>query len=127
MGGQWYTRRRDEFPAEAPNRYFFRLTGVHFLMARALGPLLPPLAEAGPFLNEQHPTWKARSAKGSGGIDAETLFVEWLKKMSKSDSSGLLVDLRKPYALEDIDESEIRRWRILDVATMRDVVNWKLN
>jgi hypothetical protein len=125
--GQWYSRRRDELPPDAPNRYVFRLSGLHFLMSRIQGgPLLPPMTEAGPFLNKLHPTWKARSTK-SAPVHADELFHEWLRKISKSDTAGLLVDLRHPYALEDIDDSEVKRWRILDVATQKDIVNFKLN
>eukprot|EP00929_Paragymnodinium_shiwhaense_P104149 TRINITY_DN68254_c0_g1_i1.p1 TRINITY_DN68254_c0_g1~~TRINITY_DN68254_c0_g1_i1.p1 ORF type:complete len:283 (+),score=67.65 TRINITY_DN68254_c0_g1_i1:85-933(+) len=119
--GEFYSRYRDGLPLAAgfPSRYLFMLTGIHFLMSRVMGYVLPPLAQAGPFIHTTNSTWEA--GKKAKGVSERELYEEWLKRLSRSDTKGLFVDIRNPYS--DVVEG---KWRILDPASCLPAVDYDL-
>jgi len=118
--GEFYRRHKDSIPPEEgfPSRYVFRLTGLHFLMARVRGPLLPPLTKNGPILDVQHSKWKAAK---KAVVSMEDLYQEWLKRLSTSDTRGLSADLRHPY-----EEGPPGKWRVVDPASGLEVARYRL-
>lgn len=125
--GGWCRRYRDELPPEEgfPNRYMFRISGLHFLMSRVLGVVLPPLKHAGPFLNTTNSRFKA--AKKASAISVEDLFQDWLRSLTKSDVNGLYADLRNPYEEGTPGNSpEGPWWRIVDPASCEDLIAYNM-
>lgn len=122
--GSWYRKYKAEMPPEKgfPNRYVFMLTGIHFMMARVMGHVLPPLAAAGPFINKESSTWMA--GKKSSGVTENDLYNEWLRKIARSDKKGLFADIRNPY-YEGSDPVP-DKWRVVDPATCLDTCNFNL-
>eukprot|EP00927_Polykrikos_kofoidii_P048392 TRINITY_DN42674_c0_g1_i1.p1 TRINITY_DN42674_c0_g1~~TRINITY_DN42674_c0_g1_i1.p1 ORF type:complete len:265 (+),score=40.89 TRINITY_DN42674_c0_g1_i1:218-1012(+) len=119
--GNWYRRYAEEMPEEEgfPNRYTFRIIGLYFLMARVLGVVLPPLKDAGPFLNTTHASFKA--AKKASAISVDDLFQEWIKVLMKSDINGLFAHLRLPY-----QECLPGLWRVVDPASCEDLIMYDM-
>eukprot|EP00928_Gymnodinium_smaydae_P073650 TRINITY_DN56812_c0_g1_i1.p1 TRINITY_DN56812_c0_g1~~TRINITY_DN56812_c0_g1_i1.p1 ORF type:complete len:260 (+),score=80.90 TRINITY_DN56812_c0_g1_i1:74-853(+) len=117
--GDWQRGCAKELPvAEGfPNAYVWRVIGVHFLMTRFSGILLPPLVDNSLTLaafNTNHSKFKASKKCGD---NASELFYDWMKRLIAAETKGLKVNLREPY-----EESEPGKWCVLDPASGEDLV-----
>lgn len=94
----WVLHHRHDFPtAEGyPNMYVFRLIGFHFLMARVMGVVLPPLVAIGCKLNELDDSFVAQKKVKKDKASPEELLQDWLEALSKAEKRGLWANLKKP-------------------------------
>lgn len=117
---KWAKGRKDFLPGDQgyPNSYCFRLFALHFLMARVVGVVLPPMKDRGTFLNEESEKYAA-SKKIEKTMTIDDLALEFLEHLGKSGKPdrGLWADLRNPY-----EPGPVGVWQVIDPPTHKKLL-----